>query len=189
LRDSTLQRQEPDAEARLVVLFEDTNAFGPVWDVYHLISAQLHPVCVLRESWWNFEALAVARLQPYAIRDTARADIILLAARDAVSPPRVIRDWVDGWATRRTGMDGILIALLNGVGTEAPRPTRLEKYLCASARAARLDFLANTYSPGPETDAKTVAMESPGAATILTRAPVSKTPPGSAHMRHWGINE
>jgi hypothetical protein len=149
----------------------------------------MHPFCVLRESWWNFEGLAVARLQPYAIRETARADIILLAARDAVSPPRVIRDWVDGWTAQRTGTDGILIALLTGVGTEAPRPTRLEQYLGASARAARLDFLANTYSPRPETDTRPEATESSRAATILTRAPVSKTPPGSAHMRRWGINE
>lgn len=186
---SVPQRPDPDAEARLVVLFEDAISFDPVLNVYHLISAQLRPACVLAESWWNFEALAVARLQPYAIRDAARADIILLAARDTVSPPRMIRDWVDGWAARRTGTDGILIALLTGVETEAPRPTPLEQYLGASARAAHLDFLADTYSPRPETDAWPVANESPKATKISTCAAVSRTLPASARVRHWGNND
>jgi len=191
LRDPTPtpSLREPDTEARLVIVFEDAIAFGPALDVYHLITAQVSPACAPHECWWDLRALAVARLHEYAVHDAARADIILLAARDAASPSRLIRDRVDGWAARRTGAEGILVALLTDVGSEARRPTRLEQYLGDSARTACLDFLASTYLLRPETDARCSATERQRAETTPGRMSTPPTPSAPAPARHWGINE
>jgi hypothetical protein len=76
-----------------------------------------------------------------AVREAARAHVLVVSFRDGGALPPCLCEWVEAWTPHRTGSGGALVALI-GV---APKPSgqygQAYTYLETVARQAGLDFL------------------------------------------------
>ena len=61
---------------------------------------------------WKYEVLREPRLFDVAARETARADMIVLAIRQSQELPIEVRRWIEHWLPSRQAGSGVLVTLL-----------------------------------------------------------------------------
>jgi hypothetical protein len=91
--------------------------------------------------WWSFELLGEAESAKPAASKSARADLVLFAARPQKELPFHVRSWAEIWISERSEREGILIGLPTPDLGDPPEAATTRTYLRTLARRAGMDYL------------------------------------------------
>src|SRR4029077_11488819 len=68
-------------------------------------------------SWWQMTDLSVPHSAENAARKAIQANLIVVATTGTTDVPAVLREWLEGWLSRRSDREGALVSLSDpGVG-------------------------------------------------------------------------
>ncbi|MCI0744275.1 MAG: hypothetical protein L0Y58_02615 [Verrucomicrobia subdivision 3 bacterium] len=121
-----------------VVIAYDTFELGSrAMAVHERLTERLGSTFNLRQELWKFDLLEDPALRRAAARETAAADIVILATSRDAELPLYIREWLEESLQDHTGV-GAFVALF-----EHPHP-RIQPWLEAIARRKGIDFFAQS---------------------------------------------
>ena len=125
---------------------------------------------------WLINNLTAARTFTDAVEAAAKADVLIVAVRDAGELPAKLCAWIDAWVPQRFGRPGALVAVI-GVPSEPDNQYGLvHQYLDSVTRKAGLDFLPRERKLPKESSARS------GCRTTL-KPKLAMLWPGGAPMR------
>ena len=91
--------------------------------------------------WWSFESLGISESAKTAASKSARADLVLFAARPQKELPFHVRLWADTWIRERSEHEGILFGLPTPDSGDPPEAAATRAYLRTLAHRAGMDYL------------------------------------------------
>ena len=98
---------------------------------------------------WKFDFLRIREMRAVAVRDAARADMILIATRGAGELPAEVKAWIDGWLAHKGEArdDKSTLAVLFDAPSDKVGVPALAQfaYLQRAARRGNMDFLVSTF--------------------------------------------
>ncbi len=101
-------------------------------------------------TWWSMADLRHPGVLAGAVSKAMRADLIVVAARQADGLPLPFYFWVNSWLPHRVHKSGALVALLGRPQPGERQANRMRTYLQAVARRGHLDFLVEERASTPE---------------------------------------
>ena len=126
---------------KVVVAFDDTAASSPALKTCEYVVQQLGNDIQVRRKIVDFKEESTPQRRAAAARDAAKADMVIVAARDGEKLPDSMEQWIDQWAAQRSTDEGALVALLNGSAN------RIRDRLANVARQAHMDFFSSEVAP------------------------------------------
>ena len=102
---------------------------------------QLIDAGCIRPKYWKLGNLTGANIFAEAVHAAAKADVLVIAVRDAGELPPLLHVWIDAWMPLREGRTGTLVALIGVPARPNALSGRAHWYLESVARQAGLDFI------------------------------------------------
>jgi hypothetical protein len=136
---------------------------------------------------WKFDLLKIKRLREAAIREAARAHMVIISAHGTGDLPPAVREWMEGWVNARGERPGALAVMLDGGTSDPTDRFAMESHLEACGRRARMDYFIQRVPGrhrlqgedlGTTTDRDWRAFET-----------LTQTPPNSPGSPGWGLND
>lgn len=107
--------------------------------IYDRLATRLGENFDFEQRLWRFDVLEDDRLRAEAARETADADIVIIATSEEDRLPKGVRDWLESSMLQHSGAAALVALLEHG---SAP----VQPYLEEVARRGGLDFFAQTTS-------------------------------------------
>ena len=141
----------PDAAAALTITIVQEDAVTRRWaqQLWSRVGRLTGNGGICRECW-NLAELVEKGVFEAAVRSAAKADVLVIAVRDAEPVPLLLRMWLDAWPSQREGRPGAMVAL---IGVDAPphrEAGRVHRLLEQVAGKAGLEFLPRERKLPPE---------------------------------------
>lgn len=125
---------------KVVVAFDDTATSSPALKTCEYVIQQLGNDIQVRRKIVDFNEESTPQRRAAAARDAAKADMVIVATRDAKLPDSM-EAWIDQWAENRSAGEGALVALVNGSANS------VRDRLAKVARRAHMDFFSSEVAP------------------------------------------
>jgi hypothetical protein len=140
LRPAAQVPEENELALNLVVLYEDRLTWQWATELWGRV-AELVGSGGIRRSVWRIGDLVPHEVFADAVREAAKAHVLVISLRDAGVLPSRFCEWVEAWVPHRVASGGAMVAL---IGVQ-PRPDAASGqaygYLESVARRAGLDYL------------------------------------------------
>ena len=136
---------------------------------------------------WQFDDWRTPLLQEPLAEESARADMIIVAAHANSPVPETIVGWTSRWVESRHDQDGALVLLLDSPSA-TPGGDSLARFLEKSARRAGMDFFSRSthgQEQSPHLNRARTRMETTLACTLQEEIASA----GRGNNRWWGLNE
>jgi hypothetical protein len=125
---------------RVIIAYEDPLTHYWAMELWGRVGDLIGGGGICRTAW-RISDLAHPGLFAEAVKEAARAHVLVISFRDAGALPPCLCKWVEAWKPRRIGTGGALVALI-GVPPQPNAPAgQAYAYLENVARKVGLDFL------------------------------------------------
>jgi len=133
----------------ITMLYEDDETREWAREAFDRVT-QLAGEQPVRPTWWRLSNLGQPGVLAAASSTAMRADVIVIAVRAAEGLPLSFYAWTNAWSPNRRQLNGVLVALLGAPEVRNQRSGRVGDFLRIIAKQARLHFLIEQRSCGPE---------------------------------------
>ena len=137
-------RAKTDEESRLalrvVIAYEDPLTHYWAMELWGRVGELIGSGGICRTAW-RISDLAHPGVFKEAVREAARANVLVMSFRDAGALPHYLCDWIEAWTPHRIGPGGALVALIGVPPKPSGQYGQAYTYLETVARQAGLDFL------------------------------------------------
>jgi hypothetical protein len=131
---------------KVVVAFDDSATSSPALKTCEYVIQQLGNDIQVRRKIVDFKQETTPQSRAAAARDAAKADMVIVAAREDEQLPLPMQEWMDEWAANRSADEGALVAILNR-STRANTKSSVRDRLASVAKQAHMDFFSSEISP------------------------------------------
>jgi hypothetical protein len=125
---------------RVVIAYEDPLTHYWAMELWGRVGDLIGSGGICRTAW-KISDLTHPGLFAEAVREAARAHVLVISFRDAGALPPCLCEWVEAWTPHRTGPGGALVALIGVPPKPSGQYGQAYTYLETVARQAGLDFL------------------------------------------------
>jgi hypothetical protein len=146
--EKVLASLPPHYALNLTILYEEAHSRNWARAVVNRVEKVVGSRAV-RCTWWSMADLYHPGVLAGAVSKAMRADLIVVAARQAGGVPLPFYIWVNSWLPLRFQRNGALVDLLGRPEARDRRTDRMQKYLRSVARRGRLDLLLEERNCAP----------------------------------------
>jgi hypothetical protein len=130
------------------VAFDDPDARQRAMRICDDMVARFWPEMEFQVHWCSFEQLSDKGAATEATRHAATASMVIIAVNAADDLPAPVKAWADEWSAQRQGLEGALIALVNG-DPESSGCQTTHHHLRHVAHRAGMDYLTDEPCSAP----------------------------------------
>ena len=140
LRPAAISSDAGEAALSIIVAYEDSLTRRWAWDLWRRVGRLTGSGGICRKAWRiaNFSRPGIFAEAALA---AAKADMLIIAVRDAEKVPRFLDLWIDAWLPQRAKRPGALVALIGVPARPDAQSGYAHQLLEAVARQAGLDYL------------------------------------------------
>jgi len=168
----------------VTVVYEDAAARDLALCLCDGLIKKFDPDLKFLSSWWGFKYLGDAEIGREAGQGVARSDLVLVSVNRAEGLPFGVIAWFEHWLPKRNSSAGALVLLQKSSERTEPLPWQ-DRYLCAVAQRANLDYL-QLWASGSASESSYRLRED---LVVPDTAGLEQLPKHQYHSSGWGINE
>jgi hypothetical protein len=179
--------QEANCAIRVLAVCADATLGSEAIEILHPILRRTTRSAELQFNLWQFDLLNILVLRDTAAAQAARADFVIVAARDHQVLPPQVGEWMESWIHRRVGF-GAMISVVQRPARWDAGSSKVRARLRQAAARAGMGFFGAVRAP--DTGVTTLELHgSPGGRPPIDFAIEHLTASPDRVARCWGINE
>lgn len=171
----------------VVIVYEDLASGKQAMNTYSRLLQEFGEDYVFDSHMWKFEEWRTPFVKEMAAAESARADMIIVAAHAGTPLPEAVVSWTALWLDNRQDQDGALVLLLDNAGENAGA-NPLGRFFEKSAQRAGMDFFSQSTS-GPERIPSLDRTQTTRRNALATAVREEMASEGRGTNRWWGLNE